>query len=213
MRVPLSLLHVEYEAGDALGKLLALVSQAPIFVMVAYATLIASRRDLGTASLALGQLLNEALNYALKHALREPRPASTPGHAPEFGMPSNHAQFAGFAAAAVALWAARRWRVGARWRALAAAAAAAGAAAVCASRLYLGYHTRAQVAAGAAVGAAAGAAWHAFTEAALRPRFAALAATRAARWALVRDCSDVNVIEAEYAAVAGAGKRGGGKRA
>jgi len=202
MRVPLSIMHAEYESGDPLGALCALLSQVPVFTMVSYATLLASRRDLFTASHVAGTLLNEALNFALKRALAEPRPAGAPAHAPAHGMPSNHAQFCGFAFAALGLWAARRWRAGAPWRAAAVAGGAALAAATCASRLYLGYHDARQVAAGAAVGAAAGAAWHALTEAALRPAFPSLAATALARFLLVRDASGVNVLMAEYAACA-----------
>jgi membrane-associated phospholipid phosphatase len=128
-------------------------------------------------------------------------------------MPSNHAQFAGFAAAYFCLWAlSGRWRVAPAWRRAAACAAAAAAAAVCASRVYLRYHDAAQVAAGVAVGAAAAAAWHVAVERACRPRFAAVAASPLARALLVRDCSAANVIEDEYAAVAGGGGAGGGRR-
>jgi len=214
MRRPLSILHVEYEDGDAVGALAALVSQAPVFCIVAYAALLASRRDLTTASLLAGTLLNEALNAALKAALAEPRPAGAPPFAPAHGMPSNHAQFAGFAFAALSLWAARRWGAGAAWRAAAVAAGAAAAAAVCASRLYLGYHDARQVGAGAAVGAVAGAAWHALTEAVLRPAFPALAATPLARFLLVRDATHVpHILAAEYAVCAPAPRAQKARRA
>lgn len=204
----LSLTHYEYETGDAIGHLAALLSCAPIFLVVAYATLLASRRDLATASLFLGQLLNEALNAALKARFRQPRPAAAPTGDGSSGMPSAHAQFSFFLASYAALWALRAWRVGLRWRLLAAAAGAAGAALVAASRVYLHYHTLEQVLAGGAVGAGAGAAWFAVVQGALRPRFAAIAAHPLARWLWVRDCSEVNVLECEYLAVAGSGRRG-----
>ena len=202
MLVPFTYTHVEYEAGDALGRAAALASLAPIFFVVALATSLAQRRDLGTAALLAGQLANEVLNTALKRALRAPRPTSLHPHAPAFGMPSNHAQFAAFSAAYLAIWAlSGRWRVAAGWRRAAAAAAAAAALVVAASRVYLRYHTPAQVAVGAAVGAAAAAAWFAVVEALLRPHFAAVAATPLARALLVRDCSEANVLEREYKAV------------
>jgi dolichyldiphosphatase len=208
MRQPLSLLHVEYETGDSVGALLALISQTPIFVMVAYATLFVSRRDLATASLLTGQLLNEASNYALKHILAEPRPAGAPGFAPEHGMPSNHSQFMGFLVSAGALWALRRWRAGVIWRLAAVLGALVLATLVCASRLYLGYHDVRQVVAGAVVGVVSGIAWHAFTETALRPLFPAIANTSLARFLLVRDCSHVdNIILAEYLAAAPAKRK------
>lgn len=199
-----SLTHVQYEEGDRLGFLLALVSQTPVFVMVSYAVLLCSRRDLATAALATGQLLNEVVNYVLKHAIRQPRPAHVHAHAgslPKWGMPSDHAQFVGFAAGYLTLWALRRWSVGRAWRGGVALAVHLGAGAVMFSRVYLGYHTVDQVVAGYCVGLGLGAAWHAVTEAYLRPRFASVTRWSVARALLVRDCSDVNVLQAEYAAV------------
>ena len=81
MLVPFTYTHVEYEAGDALGRAAALASLAPIFFVVALATSLAQRRDLGTAALLAGQLANEVLNTALKRALRAPRPTSLHPHA------------------------------------------------------------------------------------------------------------------------------------
>jgi dolichyldiphosphatase len=207
MRQPLSVLHVEYESGDAIGALAALITQTPIFVMVSYATLLLSRRDLSTASLLLGQLLNEVLNYVLKHACAEPRPVGAPAFAPEHGMPSNHAQFIGFLVSAGSLWAVRRWGVGIMWRALSVVSGVALGTAVCASRLYLGYHDTRQVVAGVVVGFLSGASWHVMTEMVLRPAFPAIAATPLARFFLIRDCTHVqNIIMAEYL-IATKGKR------
>ena len=70
-----------------------------------------------------------------------------------------------------------------------------------ASRVYLGYHTPRQVLAGYVVGLGLGCAWHAVTESLLRPRFAAIAEWPVCRALLIRDCSDVDVVQAEYAAV------------
>ncbi len=209
---PLSATYVVYQQGDLLGELLALISLTPIFIMVAYAVLLASRRDLHTASLLLGQLLNEALNYVLKHIIKEPRPSRASAEfLPEYGMPSNHAQFMGFWAGYLLLWAASgRWQVGAGWRCCAVLLLLAGTGAVGASRVYLHYHTVQQVLAGCCCGALAGLAWFAATEAALRPRFSAWAQLPWARWLLIRDCSHVNVLLAEYAAVQGKEQLGKG---
>jgi len=72
--VPLSILHVVYTKGDHLGQLLALFSQMPIFIMVAYATLACSRRDLALLTMLCGQLLNEILNSILKRLFGHARP-------------------------------------------------------------------------------------------------------------------------------------------
>ena len=196
--------HVLYAEGDVLGQALALVALTPVFVMVAYAVLLVSRRDLATAALAAGQLANEVVNYALKRAIREPRPTHVHQHLgtqPKWGMPSDHAQFVGFAAGYLTLWALRRWRIAPPWRAGAASALHAGAAAVAVSRVYLGYHTQRQVLAGYTVGLITGCVWFAVVELALRPLFPALAASPLAKWLLVRDCGDVeNVLAVEYEA-------------
>ena len=209
MRQPLSVLHVEYESGDVIGAIAALVTQTPIFIMVSYATLLVSRRDLSTASLLLGQLLNEVLNYVLKHIFAEPRPVGAPAFAPEHGMPSNHAQFIGFLVSAGSLWAVRRWGVGVIWRALSVVGGVALGTAVCASRLYLGYHDIRQIVAGVVVGIVSGSCWHVLTEIFIRPAFPALAATPLARFFLIRDCSHLpNVIMAEYLVATASATRG-----
>ena len=201
---PFSLTFFEYEEGDAFGKLCALLSCAPIFAVVSFATLFASRRDLATASFFTGLLANEALNAALKRAVKQPRPPSQLRHGPtDYGMPSAHAQFCFFFAAYFALWAARHWRVGAAWRAASVCAAAAAAAAVTYSRVYLHYHSVAQVLAGGAVGVASGAAWFLLVEAAARPLFPALARSPLGRALWLRDCTHVNTLLEEYRAVAG----------
>jgi dolichyldiphosphatase len=204
--------HVLYPDGDRLGWVFALLTLTPIFVMVSYATLLASRRDLATAALTAGQLLNEVLNYVLKHAVREPRPTHVHTHwkdQPKFAMPSNHAQFVGFTATYLVLWVVRRWRVPAAYRALAVAGLLGGAAAVGVSRVYLAYHTTAQILVGWAVGAAAGCAWFGVTESVLRPLFPRVASWPLSRALLLRDCSAVeDVLTVEYEATVRAAAAG-----
>lgn len=199
---PFSLTYVLYRAGDRLGQFLALASLAPVFIVVAYATLLLSRRDLHVAALATGQLLNEALNYVLKHTLQQPRPlppfpAHHAAHVPVYGMPSNHAQFVAFFAVYVTLFLrpskGSAWMIAASWM---------GCAVVLWSRVYLGYHTLQQVGVGFVVGGLAGAAWFAFTFRVLQPQFAFIVRMPLARYLHVRDCSQVEDITGqEYAAV------------
>ncbi|KAA0162646.1 hypothetical protein FNF31_03174 [Cafeteria roenbergensis] len=171
---PFKFTHVVYQKGDLLGKLMALLSLAPIFIMVSYATLVASRRDLRTISLVVGQLLNELLNTALKHWIKQPRPvALVRFHLGSYGMPSDHAQFMFFAAAYVLLFASLRWGQPLYARAGWCLAAVCFAAAVALSRVYLMYHTPEQILVGALVGSVAGVAWFAVTEALLQPSFRA----------------------------------------
>jgi dolichyldiphosphatase len=214
---PFDLTYVLYTERDALGKLCALLSLAPPFLLVSLATLLASRRDLGTLALLTGALLSAGAASALKKLFRQPRPTGfgldhLPGY--EHGMPSSHAVFCFFLAAYAAAWAlGGRWKepsAALRWGA--AGGALAGAAAVAGARVYLHYHSPAQVGAGAGVGAAGGLLWHAATEALLRPHFAGVAASAAGRWLRLRDCSEVDVQRVEYEAVvrAAAGERGKG---
>jgi dolichyldiphosphatase len=205
---PFTLTFFEYQDGDPLGWLCALLSCAPIFAVVGVSTLIASRRDLATISLFLGQLLNEALNAVLKRALRQPRPPSHLRHsANDYGMPSAHAQFCFFLAVYLALWAYRHWHVGSAWRGLVVVAFVCGGVAVTYSRVYLKYHSVSQVLAGVTCGAACGAAWFAFVEAWLRPRFPTLARSRLGRALWLRDCTHVHTLLVEYCAVADTGKK------
>jgi len=199
--VPLSILHVEYVQGDRLGQLFALFSALPIFIMVAYATLFCSRRDLTTLSLVCGQLLNELLNSFLKRWFRHARPTGASFVAPEFGMPSNHAQFMGFVAASLSLWSLRCWGVARLWRSLVVCGLLSCTAVVCVARVYLNYHDAQQVVAGLVVGSVAGGVWFGFLQSVLRPRFSRIASSRIARVCLLRDLSHVNILHAEYSIV------------
>jgi dolichyldiphosphatase len=74
MLVPFSLTFVRYEENDLIGKLLALVTLSPVFIMVMYATILMIRRDIQTALITLGQLINVVVNLILKKLINEPRP-------------------------------------------------------------------------------------------------------------------------------------------
>jgi dolichyldiphosphatase len=211
--VPFQITLVYYRPGDTLAFASALLSLAPVVLCLVLGTLVLSRREPLAALLLVGLVGVAGACSALKGLLRDPRP-KTPGlwHGAGdlYGMPSNHAAFAAFAAGFVGAWAASgRWRArgggGALRRRAAAGAAGAAAAAVAASRVYLGYHSAAQVLVGAALGAGGGYAWYLFVEARLRPLFAPLAASALGRALGVRDCSDVeDVLAVEYEAVVAA---------
>ncbi len=72
--VPFSLTFVRYEEGDLLGKILALFTLSPVFIMVMYATILVVRRDIQTALITMGQLINVGLNLVLKKIINDPRP-------------------------------------------------------------------------------------------------------------------------------------------
>jgi dolichyldiphosphatase len=105
-----SLTHVSYVEGDTIGKLLALVTLSPIFIIVMYSTILMTRRDIQTLFIVIGQLLNVFLNLTLKKLIKEPRPQERylfKGYSDTFsdicrsglddeGMPSNHSQFIAF---------------------------------------------------------------------------------------------------------------------
>ena len=93
-RRPFSLTYVTYEDGDHLGELCALLSLAPPFIVVAYATLLVARRDAHLAYILCGQLINGALNAILKATINQPRPGGCDHPGP--GMPSDHSQFMAF---------------------------------------------------------------------------------------------------------------------
>lgn len=96
-RKAFSLTHVTYAQGDPLGQVLAIASLAPVFIVVMFVTLIASRRDMRTMMFFAGQLADEGVNFVLKRAIDQPRPGGTPDtSAHSSGMPSNHSQFMGF---------------------------------------------------------------------------------------------------------------------
>ncbi|KAJ3356793.1 Dolichyldiphosphatase 1 [Entophlyctis luteolus] len=71
---PFSYTYFVYHEGDNLGKLMALVSLTPVFIMVSYATLVATRRDVYLVAICLGQLVGEGVGAALKEYIRDPRP-------------------------------------------------------------------------------------------------------------------------------------------
>lgn len=87
---------IHYPASP-LSLPLVLLSLTPIFIFVSYLTLLLFTRRLTILSLAFGQLANEAFSLLCKRLLKGDRPYK--GHVDVgsgYGMPSSHAQAAGY---------------------------------------------------------------------------------------------------------------------
>ncbi|KAJ6259733.1 Dolichyldiphosphatase [Drechslerella dactyloides] len=72
----LSITHVSYDPTDPLSLVAAYLSLVPQGLMVVYAVLIFSHRELEIVLACVGQLGNEAVNYVLKRLIKEARPTS-----------------------------------------------------------------------------------------------------------------------------------------
>lgn len=195
---PLSLTYVAYREGDALGKVAALVTLAPLVALVALGAWIVARRELRALCLLLGALLNALLCAVLKAHFQQPRPAGAAQQ--DFGMPSNHAQTSAYLATTglCFLWLDATVVHAALWKPLTTLTTLALVALVGASRVYLGEHTVEQVCAGLAAGSAAGLAVH-FAYGAALPALRPVLAWRCARYFYLRETSHVrDVMRVEH---------------
>lgn len=97
---PFSLTHILYDPVHPLSIPLTLLSLTPIFLFVSYFTLLVFTRRLTILLLGLGSIGNEVLSLLLKRWLKGDRPYKGIlglGDVGEgYGMPSSHAQAAGF---------------------------------------------------------------------------------------------------------------------
>lgn len=93
-----ALTHILYDPHDPSSIPLALLSLSPIFLFVAYFTLLIFTRRLTILGLAGGSVGSEILSLALKRAWKGERPyKGILGEVGEgYGMPSSHSQAAGF---------------------------------------------------------------------------------------------------------------------
>ncbi|KAI9029628.1 hypothetical protein CLU79DRAFT_696040 [Phycomyces nitens] len=87
----LSLTLVEFSSDDKIGYAFAYITLLPLAILIFYASVIVSRRELAGIFMLAGQLLNEGLNAILKEYLKMHRPYGHLGTG--YGMPSSHAQF------------------------------------------------------------------------------------------------------------------------
>ncbi|CAM9425483.1 unnamed protein product [Sphacelaria rigidula] len=204
----LSLTVARYAKDDPLGKLMALVTLSPIYLAVAYVTLVAVRRDLQTFILAVGHLCDLVVNKCLKNWFAEARPLGcvNTGH----GMPSNHTQYM-FFFTSFAMW--YLWgrvsyctaeKVGLT------SAVAGWAAIVGYSRMYLQCHTLKQVAVGAIVGSVTGTLWYMVYTNILAPICPVVAKWPISRALFVKDYSQVShVLAFEHSNLHGGAFRAG----
>lgn len=103
---PIGLTFVEYEAGNPFAMLLAYSSLTPIFLVVAFVTVMISRRELHAFSFFTGQMFCEIITIILKKYFQHPRPIgnylwswfskSQGSNRTGFGMPSEHSSFVFF---------------------------------------------------------------------------------------------------------------------
>lgn len=70
----ISLTHVYFNPLDKISYAFAYITLAPIAILVFYASVIVSRRELAGILMLAGQLLNEVLNYILKEVIEQERP-------------------------------------------------------------------------------------------------------------------------------------------
>lgn len=97
---PFSLTHILYDPAHPLSIPFTLLSLSPIFLFVSYFTLLIFTRRLTILLLGLGSIANEILSLLLKSWWKGDRPYKgllELGDIGEgYGMPSSHAQAAGF---------------------------------------------------------------------------------------------------------------------
>eukprot|EP00240_Pyramimonas_obovata_P008438 CAMPEP_0118938318 /NCGR_PEP_ID=MMETSP1169-20130426/25478_1 /TAXON_ID=36882 /ORGANISM="Pyramimonas obovata, Strain CCMP722" /LENGTH=91 /DNA_ID=CAMNT_0006882217 /DNA_START=216 /DNA_END=488 /DNA_ORIENTATION=- len=74
--VAFSLTHVRYAEGDTVGKLLALVTLAPIFMFVGLFGAFLARRELQYVTLMIGIVIDEVVNVVIKKVIKAPRPST-----------------------------------------------------------------------------------------------------------------------------------------
>lgn len=76
----IALTHVFYNPSDHVSHFFAYITLAPIAILVFYASVIVSRRELAGIFILLGQLSNEAFNFLLKQLIEQERPHSKSLH-------------------------------------------------------------------------------------------------------------------------------------
>ena len=73
----LSLTHVHYNPNDAISYVCAYLALVPQALVITYAALIWSTREIEILLMFAGQMGCEALNWLLKRWIREERPSRT----------------------------------------------------------------------------------------------------------------------------------------
>ncbi|KAL0076061.1 phosphatidic acid phosphatase type 2/haloperoxidase [Phycomyces blakesleeanus] len=196
----LSLTHVEFSSEDKIAYAFAYITLLPLAILIFYASVIVSRRELAGIFMLAGQLLNEGLNAVLKEYLKMHRPHGHLGTG--YGMPSSHAQFIWFFAVYGSLYLKKAIHLdNSVWKVLVSFGMFGLAILVSVSRIYLGYHTSGQVAVGASIGSIFGILWYCLVEHVIRPSglVELILRQRFAKLVYLRDLRSVdNVAKLEY---------------
>ena len=216
-----TLTHVDYPAGDAIGKTLAIVSLLPLVIVIIFVTFFAAKRDLHTMVYGIGVILNGILNYCLKHTIKEPRPSSATDSSSlgahskgvirdstklfeEYGMPSSHSQFMWFVSVYMLLFVAFRLHhqkscFQTLWKFLLCITCLGLSGLVSFGRIYLHYHTWSQVIWGMAIGSSVALVWFLMVQFLFTPCFPWIASTRLAEFFMIRDYTHIpNVMWFDY---------------
>ncbi|KAI7300843.1 hypothetical protein KC315_g16952 [Hortaea werneckii] len=195
----LSLTHVSYNPSDPFSHLSAYLALVPQALVISYAALIWSTREIEILLMFTGQMGCEALNWLLKRYIKEERPTQMLGKG--YGMPSSHAQFVAFFSTYLTLFLLfrhnphhhtihphRHTKTPLYQRALLALASIGSAAAVAQSRIYLNYHHPRQVYVGVSAGVFCAVGWFTVTSIARYSGWVeALIDSPPARWLRFRD--------------------------
>ena len=202
-----TLTHVDYPDGDLFAKVMAVLSLAPIVVVIVHITVFACKRDLHTFFYGIGTILNGIINFVLKQIIKEPRPSApikirdSTKLFEEYGMPSSHSQFMWFVSTYMTIFVFVRLRhqesllIKTLW----CGACVALSFFVAYGRVYLHYHTWWQVTCGCALGSVLATLWFCVVHYLLTPLFPWVTSLKLCEYLMIRDYSTIpNVMWFDY---------------
>jgi dolichyldiphosphatase len=198
-RVPLEFTLVLYDEESLVSYCMALLTFAPLLLLVALFTAFVVRREIAIGYWGFGCLVSTAVNRTIKKAIKEPRPEGSANTG--YGMPSDHSQMMAFLAVYFGLWLWLQVKLDRPALKLPAyLVAAALAVLVPVSRVVLGVHTVQQVVAGSLIGTVLAMSWyHAGVIYARLLLFPWLEHSPLGRACYLKDSSTIeNVLKAEY---------------
>lgn len=145
----ITLTHVRYHRGDALGHFLAWVSLVPVFISIGgFISHVLFRRELQGIFFAVGLLISQAVNEFVKISVKQARPETCVllEACDSHGWPSSHSQYMFFFAVYFTLLSYKGIGVSsASGKFLVASSPWPLTLLTLYSRVYLGYHTVGQV--------------------------------------------------------------------
>ena len=200
----LSLTHVEYQEGDNLAKLFAIISLLPLVIVIVFITAFLLRRDLHTFTYGVGVIINYIANIALKKYLAEPRPKVRSVQFEEFGMPSSHSQFMWFCSTYMLLFSLLRLHNTNLWKVLCVLVVVGASTTMSYSRVYLQYHTVSQVVWGGLVGGIGAILWFLLTQLVFTPLYPWVERWKISEYFMIRDTTSIpNILWFEYVTIRG----------